>query len=247
VSMLSPPNPEQRDDAYPLFALSSLQLEPLPAGAFDRAVKLGDACRDSHLWGGAIPHYVQALRLRPSAVRIQVQLGNMLKECGRHAEAEQCYIAAVANLPDDADIFLQLGHLMNKRANYPKAHAYYSRALRLNPQSPDIAHHLGWAEQQLRRLGMPVPTEYPTDRAEALKIVSTGDAHGERGDWVLAAECYSYALSLNASDPGILHKLESAYREHGQPVFSEQLAIPRSRWNLRTIGIPKLSFTDPRR
>lgn len=109
------------------------QPAPTPATEAIKAAAAGDAARDRQDWDGAILNYGVALALAPDNTPIRVQLGHVLKEVGRWAEAEGAYRAACLNQPQDAELRLHLGHALKIQGRHDEAIGAYVAALQLDP------------------------------------------------------------------------------------------------------------------
>lgn len=106
---------------------------PTPETEAVNAAAAGDAARDRQDWNGAILNYGVALALAPDNTPIRVQLGHVLKEVGRWAEAEAAYRAACLSRPEDAELRLHLGHALKIQGRNDEAINAYVEALHLDP------------------------------------------------------------------------------------------------------------------
>ncbi|WP_442678963.1 glycosyltransferase family 9 protein [Sphingomonas sp. ASY06-1R] len=96
-------------------------------------VRRADAARDAGQFRDAAFLYGEASRLVPGKPGVHVQCGNMLKDLGDHAAAEQHYRIALQLRPSDADAFQQLGHLYKSWGRLDQARLAYGRAAELRP------------------------------------------------------------------------------------------------------------------
>lgn len=110
--------------------------------SFDGHVSAADAARDDADYATAVEHYRSALKLKPSALHLSMQLGHMFKETGCYDDAEVEYRHVLAAQPKNEDVPLQLGHLFNLRDEVNVALEWYQRAIALAPENADIALHL---------------------------------------------------------------------------------------------------------
>lgn len=93
--------------------------------------------------------YRQALALWPAHAPASVNLGTILYNQQRFAEAEQYYRAAAASDPDYALAFFDLGNVLDELQRLPEAVAAYLRALQLVPQYADAHYNLALAYERL--------------------------------------------------------------------------------------------------
>jgi GT2 family glycosyltransferase/tetratricopeptide (TPR) repeat protein len=102
-------------------------------GLFERILRTADLARDRGLKELAAEFYARAAELRPERDDIRVQLGNMLKDAGRFAEAEVAYRGALTVAPDVADTHLQLARNQRAAGKGTDALRSYVRALEIEP------------------------------------------------------------------------------------------------------------------
>jgi predicted TPR repeat methyltransferase len=81
----------------------------------------------------------QVLAIAPGYVDARNNLGNMLKEAGRHAEAEQAYRTTIAARPEFVPAHSNLGVVLKAQGRHAEAIAAYRQAVEL---APDFAQ--GW-------------------------------------------------------------------------------------------------------
>ena len=69
---------------------------------------------------------------------------------------------------------------------------------KIAPKSIDIKQHADWAAQQIRRRGLPLPDDNDSKSAiGGAQAAALGDAHGNKGNWTLAVDCYEMALLIS--------------------------------------------------
>ncbi len=207
--------------------LISLRLSKMPSDEFGAAVAFGDAYRYEQMWAEASEHYRRAVTLRPEAAGYHVQLGHMLKECGRYADAEQSYFRARELEPQNAEVIFQLGHLMKKQGDAHRAYGYYQQAVDLDPESEDIRNHLNWALEELswqtpesssvNGILLGKQSSVNSVEAEVARFLELGNGHAERGNWSLAIECYERACLLLPNNAELWRKLSEAQLRGGLP------------------------------
>jgi tetratricopeptide (TPR) repeat protein len=137
----------------------------------NNAVATGDRARDQGEWAAAIASYQAALRVNPSAVWINVQIGHCLKELGDYPAARAAYVIFLELNQTDADIHLQMGHLCMRADAFDEAETWYLKAASL--ASPDDAVARDAA------LGVAAAGEGPIRRRrdDALALTDAGRFH----------------------------------------------------------------------
>lgn len=108
-----------------------------------RAIERADALRDAGNPTEAALLYGAALAEDPQRNDLRAQLGNMLKDSGRYAEAEEVYRTAIslcgpAETDTLADLHLQLGRCLHLAGRPSDALNAYERALEHNPVHRDV-------------------------------------------------------------------------------------------------------------
>jgi protein O-GlcNAc transferase len=81
---------------------------------------------------GAIRQYRKALRIQPSAVTY-IDIGNVLMDARRYAEAEQHYREAISLYPRLALAYSNLGAVMDAKARFGEMETCLEEAIRLQP------------------------------------------------------------------------------------------------------------------
>jgi len=148
-----------------------------------RLAARGNAARDARQYATAAALYQEALQFNPSAARLRIQCGHMLKETGDFGGAERQYERALREMPDDADLALQIGHLHKLAGCAELAEASYRRALELSP---------GWREAE-RELAAVI------GRAKA-----EGSRQSRNADWVVPELLPRGESQVAATDRNIL-------------------------------------------
>jgi GT2 family glycosyltransferase/tetratricopeptide (TPR) repeat protein len=113
-----------------------------------KALAEADRARDEGRFADAAAAYATVLERFPphgDTADLKVQIGNMLKDCGRHAEAEAAYRAALALSPGKADTHLQLGRLLCLTGRRVEALAAWRRALEYDADLADATCELAAA------------------------------------------------------------------------------------------------------
>ena len=111
------------------------------------------------------------MRVNPSAVWINVQIGHCLKELGDYPAARAAYMIFLELNQTDADIHLQMGHLCMRADAFDEAETWYLKAASL--ASPDDAVARDAA------LGVAAAGEGPIRRRrdDALALTDAGRFH----------------------------------------------------------------------
>jgi Flp pilus assembly protein TadD len=93
----------------------------------------------------AITHYQEAVRLAPDAADFQVNLGLLLVDRHRFAEAAGAFERAVVLRPTDAESHNNLGAMLARQGRMRDAAAHYRRALQIVPAYALARRNLGLA------------------------------------------------------------------------------------------------------
>jgi tetratricopeptide (TPR) repeat protein len=100
----------------------------------------------------AMAAYRRALEIDPVLADAHVNLGRLLHECGRAAEAEQCYRLALAARPEDATAAFNLGVALQDLGRIEEAAEAYESALEIDRSLADAHYNLSGLYE---RLGQP--------------------------------------------------------------------------------------------
>lgn len=115
----------------------------------DRALKSGNAARDSGDWQQAAVHYARHVEAHPKEAHIWIQLGHAQKEQGLLDRAEEAYSKALLLEPDNADTHIMMGHLKKQAGNLRQAAAHYDDAVKLAPDGLDARIQIAFTEKDL--------------------------------------------------------------------------------------------------
>jgi tetratricopeptide (TPR) repeat protein len=96
----------------------------------------------------AIDAYERAIAADPAHMDARINLGRVLHEAGRHAEAERVYREALAH-HSNATLLFNLGALLDDLNRRPEAIASYEAALRLDPGFADSHYNLALLYEDL--------------------------------------------------------------------------------------------------
>ena len=104
---------------------------------FERGVALESA--DA---AAALQAYRRALNADPSLLEARINLGRLLHDTGRLADAERVYREACEGGAEDARLYYNLGVLLEDMKRREDAFGAYQAALRLDPQLADCCYNL---------------------------------------------------------------------------------------------------------
>ena len=100
---------------------------------------------------GAARAYERAIAAEPAHLSAHVNLGLLLHERGRLAEAEEAYRRALATCGDDPVLHYNLGVLLEDMERKAEAAEAYQAALQLDPMMADCHYNLALVCEQLGR------------------------------------------------------------------------------------------------
>jgi Flp pilus assembly protein TadD len=106
---------------------------------------LGNALNRKGRIGEAIPHYEEAIRLKPDYAEAYNDLGSALDDRGQSDEAIHQYRVALQLKPDYADAYYNLGNALGRKGQTDEAIRSYQEALRLKPDYAEAHNNLGIA------------------------------------------------------------------------------------------------------
>ncbi|WP_158744561.1 glycosyltransferase [Acidisphaera sp. L21] len=223
-AVLSPPH------ADGIAALFRIRRRPNPK-AIRALRRKADAARDAKQFAVAASLYAEALRLNPDQPALHVQAGHMFKEAGDLDQAETHYREAERRMPDDADLQLQLGHFYKMSNRMGEAIAAYRVAASLSSNA---------AREELRTLGVPVPTPSSTGstiRQQTMRVGRIGkkemralrqraDTARDAREFTSAAMLYEQVLAHRPADAAIHIQAGHMFKEAGRlgPAESHYLA-----------------------
>jgi tetratricopeptide (TPR) repeat protein len=113
---------------------------------FDRAVALE---RDDA--AAALQAYERAVAGDPSRLDARINLGRLLHEAGRHAQAERVYREAAQACGEDSLLYFNFGVLLHDMGRKPEAIEAYEAALRGDPGLADCHYNLALLCEELGR------------------------------------------------------------------------------------------------
>jgi tetratricopeptide (TPR) repeat protein len=113
--------------------------------SFSAHNNLGNALVSQGRFDEALPHYEQALKLKPNEAKTHSNLGNALVGQRRFEEAIAHYQKALALKPDLAKVYINLGFASAQQGRLPEAIGYYHKALETTPDDVEAYYNLGLA------------------------------------------------------------------------------------------------------
>ena len=166
-------------------------------------------------------------------IAAQMQLGDILRNKKRYAEAVSAYDEAIRRsnalkLPDRWMLFYDRGVALERSGQWERAEADLARALELKPDQPMVLNYLGYSwidrgenlEKGLKMIEKAVELR-PED---GYIIDSLGWAHYRMGDYAGAVRYLEKAIELVPEDPTINDHLGDAYWR------TERLIEARYQW-----------------
>ena len=120
-----------------------------PASAadwFDRALALEETDATA-----ALQAYERAIAADPALVDAHINMGSLLHEAGRFADAERVYRDAIKACGDDAQLLFNLGVLLGDMERKIEAMEAYEAALRGNPRLADCYYNLALLCEELKK------------------------------------------------------------------------------------------------
>jgi tetratricopeptide (TPR) repeat protein len=181
-------------------------------------------------------------------VAAQMQLGDILRNKKRYAEAVTAYDEAIRRsaalgLPDRWTLFYDRGVALERAGQWERAEADLSHALELKPDQPMVLNYLGysWIDRgENLEKGMKMIEKAVELRPEDGYIVdSLGWAHYRMGDYAGAVQYLEKAIELVPEDPTINDHLGDAYWR------TERLVEARYQWRRALQFGPEESEVKP--
>jgi tetratricopeptide (TPR) repeat protein len=174
---------------------------------------LGSALFDSGRTEEAIPHFLEAIRLRPGHANAHYNLGVALLGLSRWAEAADHFRIALHVTPNDTDTMLNLGAAYLNQGLNADAAGLFERTLALKPGYRMAEENLATARRRLGSGAMPTqPRSMHAggDGDVAGSQVRTGMALLEQGEAARAIPHFEAALELAPGHPDALRGLAAA-------------------------------------
>ncbi len=154
--------------------------------------------------------YREGAAADPKDAACHSNLGYVLYEQGRRADAEVALERAVKLDQTDYDAYYLLGNISRDRQELPRAIVCYRTALRLKPDFDFCRRELCVALAQSGKIeeAQQVVDEGPSfDADSATYHFFKGNLHNAREQLVEAVDCFEKAVALSPNDPAILVNL----------------------------------------
>jgi tetratricopeptide (TPR) repeat protein len=162
---------------------------------------------------------------QPQSVATEVQLGDILRNKKRFAEAVTAYEeaigrAAAVGMPERWSLFYDHGVALERSGQWQRAEQDLKHALELKPEQPLVLNYLGYSwidrgenlDEGLKMIEKAVELR-PDD---GYIVDSLGWAHYRMGDYAGAVEQLEKAVELVPQDPTINDHLGDAYWQSGR-------------------------------
>jgi Flp pilus assembly protein TadD len=168
---------------------------------------------------GAVPHYREAIALRPDYAEAWNNLGLAQAQLGDLAGADGSLREAVRLKPPFATAWSNLGMVRARQGRSAEAVAAYREALRLDPAHADAHGNLGGTldaqghgEEALRHLREAARLRPDSSDAQS----NLGIFHARRGDLSVAARYFEEALRLRPESPEVHNNLGLVLAQQGR-------------------------------
>jgi tetratricopeptide (TPR) repeat protein len=174
---------------------------------------LGSALFDAGRSAEAIPHFLEAIKLRPGHANAHYNVGVALLGLSRWAEAADHFRIAMHVTPDDTDTMLNLGAAYLNLGRNAEAAGLFERTLALKPGYRMAEENLATARRRLGSGTIPAkaqPMHAGGDTDAAGSQVRTGMALLEQGEAARAIPHFEAALELAPGQPDALRGLAAA-------------------------------------
>jgi tetratricopeptide (TPR) repeat protein len=178
---------------------------------------------------------------RPDRPQPLVELGDLLRQKQRYAEAAAAYDGAIERIgkPESRhwSLFYSRGIAYERSGDWPKAEADLEKALELQPDQPLVLNYLGysWVDKGMRL----AEAFRMIERAVQLRpndgyiVDSLGWAHYQRGEYGEATRWLEHAIELKPQDPTINDHLGDVYWRTGRE------AEARAQWQRALLFKPE--------
>jgi tetratricopeptide (TPR) repeat protein len=100
----------------------------------------------------AIPHYQEALRIKPDYAEAYNNLGNVQLQAGKLPDATKNLQQAVRFNPNLAEAHYNLGNALAQSGKFPEAIGHYEQALRIKPGYAEVHNNWGIVLSQAGKL-----------------------------------------------------------------------------------------------
>jgi tetratricopeptide (TPR) repeat protein len=131
------------------FYRKAAQIEPRFPNSWNN---IGCALASRKQYEDAIPYFEKARAMQVSAIEVNLNLANALREVGKIESAIELYQSVLENRPANKVALNALGTLLVGKRDFGDAILYLEKALELDPSQPSIHYSLANALVKLRRL-----------------------------------------------------------------------------------------------
>ncbi|MDJ0518128.1 MAG: tetratricopeptide repeat protein [Trichodesmium sp. MO_231.B1] len=148
------------------------------------------------------------------SVEAYKQLGKMLQDQDKPAEAWQWYTKAISISPKDPEIYRDLGSLYGQQQQWQEAIKCYQKALEINPNMADVRRYLATA---LTNVGKHAEVSEFWERTYSLEPeAATAEEHFIQGNTMLQMNLVDQAISCYCNAIKINPNLTVAYQNLGE-------------------------------
>jgi tetratricopeptide (TPR) repeat protein len=189
------------DDALGYFNKFLNGLSPTDPTRADAFLQIANIYRFKNDRGNAIAFTQKASAIKPDNEQILIDLGMLLSQAGRQADAKQAYQAALKVGPNNIRTLNELAYLLAEtNSELDQALNCAQRAKSLAPNNPDISDTLAWVMLKKKLTDQAILTfkdlasHYP---ANATYLYHLAAAYKERGDNAKTLEEAKEALKHN--------------------------------------------------
>jgi tetratricopeptide (TPR) repeat protein len=171
---------------------------------------LGNVLANTNRAEEALPHYEEALRLKPDYADVHFDEGNALSKLGRLPEAIRHYEEALRLEPNFADAHNGLGVALGLEGRLPEAIGQLEQAVRIDPAQPEARRNLGDVLRMAGRL-----PEALAQYGEAVRLApDSAQSHCNLGNALREADRlpeaiaqYELAVRLDPAQPSVHNDL----------------------------------------
>lgn len=180
-----------------------------PSPRFDpkaiREYERGNKARQKGDAQAALARYQKALQMDPDFYPALNNLGTLLEQQGRHAQAEEAFSKAIGINPDDGEAYINLGHVLYEEGQYRAAIGRLEQGLKRSPQSAAGYFFLGSTYFKLQDLEKAEPLlqkacELDPEHMGAARL-QLANVYLKRHDYPAARVQLQDYLRANPSDP----------------------------------------------
>ncbi len=158
----------------------------------------------------AVIFFRRALMIKPNFPQALTNLGVVLQELKRYAEAEDCYRRAISLQPDAHYPLVNLAGLLGGIKRYSEAEECYRQAIMLQPDSPALLFNLGKILIIMKRWHEAENCFYQVISSQPLlteAFFNLGLVLKEQGHFVEAEKYYRQAVTLEPNSPQLQNNL----------------------------------------